>query len=72
MGVSSTGLLSLFGGGTGMWSFAPQITQPIFNSGALKARVRVSELDREMAVAGYEKGMLVAPGAFPGRPAATA
>ena len=60
VGVSSTELSSLFGGGTGMWSFAPQIMQPIFNSGALKARVRVSELEREMAVAGYEKGIQVA------------
>jgi outer membrane protein TolC len=43
-----------------MWTFAPQIMQPIFNSGSLKARVRVSELDREIAVAGYEKGIQVA------------
>ena len=60
VGISSTELSSLFGGGTGMWSFAPQIMQPIFNSGALKARVKVSELEREMAVAGYEKGIQVA------------
>jgi multidrug efflux system outer membrane protein len=43
-----------------MWSFAPQITQPIFNSGALKSRVKVTELERDMAVAGYEKGIQVA------------
>jgi outer membrane protein, multidrug efflux system len=55
IGISSAELSSLFGAGTGMWTFAPQITQPIFNSGALKARVRVSEVDREMAVAGYER-----------------
>jgi multidrug efflux system outer membrane protein len=60
VGVSSSELSSLFGGGTGMWSFAPQITQPIFNSGALKSRVKVTELEREMAVAGYEKGIQVA------------
>jgi len=59
-GVSSSELSSLFGGGTGMWSFAPQITQPIFNSGALKSKVKVTELEREMAVAGYEKGIQVA------------
>ncbi len=57
VGISSSELSSLFGSGTGTWSFVPQITQPIFNSGALKARVRVTELDREMAVAGYEKGI---------------
>jgi multidrug efflux system outer membrane protein len=60
VGISSTELSSLFGGGTGMWSFVPQITQPIFNSGALKAKVRVSELEREMAVASYEKNIQVA------------
>jgi outer membrane protein, multidrug efflux system len=60
VGISSAELSSLFGGGTGMWTFAPQITQPIFNAGALKANVRVSELDRQLAVAGYEKGIQVA------------
>jgi multidrug efflux system outer membrane protein len=60
VGISSAELSSLFGGGTGMWSFVPQITQPIFNSGALKAKVRVSELERDMAVASYEKGIQVA------------
>ena len=60
VGISSSELSSLFGGGTGMWSFAPQIMQPIFNSGALKSRVKVTELEREMAVAGYEKGIQVA------------
>jgi multidrug efflux system outer membrane protein len=60
VGVSSSELSSLFGGGTGMWSFAPQITQPIFNSGALKSRVKVTELERDMAIAGYEKGIQVA------------
>ena len=60
VGIASSELSSLFGGGTGMWSFAPQIVQPIFNSGSLKAKVKVSELDREIAVAGYEKGIQVA------------
>jgi multidrug efflux system outer membrane protein len=60
VGISSSELSSLFGGGTGMWSFAPQIMQPIFNSGALKSRVKVTELEREMAVAGYEKGIQLA------------
>ena len=56
-GISSAELLSLFGGGTGMWSFAPQITIPIFNSGSLKAKVKISEVDRDIAVATYEKGI---------------
>jgi len=60
VGISSSELSSLFGGGTGMWSFVPQITQPIFNSGALKSRVKVTELERDMAVASYEKGIQVA------------
>jgi multidrug efflux system outer membrane protein len=57
VGSVSTELSSLLGAGTGMWSFAPQILQPIFNAGSIKAKVRVSRVDREIAVARYEKGI---------------
>jgi multidrug efflux system outer membrane protein len=56
-GIESQELSSLLGAGTGMWSFAPQIAQPIFNAGSTKAKVRVSRVDREIAVARYEKGI---------------
>jgi multidrug efflux system outer membrane protein len=57
VGSVSTELSSLLGAGTGMWSFAPQIVQPIFNAGSTKAKVKVSRVDREIAVARYEKGI---------------
>ena len=55
LGSASSELSSLLGAGTGMWSFAPQIVQPIFNAGSTKAKVKVSMVDREIAVARYEK-----------------
>ncbi|HOG28761.1 MAG TPA: efflux transporter outer membrane subunit [Vicinamibacterales bacterium] len=57
LGISSSELSDLVGSGTGTWSFVPQITQPIFNSGAIAAKVRVARVDRELAVARYEKGI---------------
>jgi outer membrane protein, multidrug efflux system len=60
LGTMSPDLSGLFGSGTRTWSFAPQIVAPIFASGALKANLRVSQLDRDLAVAGYEKAIQVA------------
>lgn len=57
VGISSSELSSLFGGGTGMWSFAPQIVQPIFNAGATRSRVKVSQVDRDITIARYERGI---------------
>jgi outer membrane protein, multidrug efflux system len=57
VGSASSELSSLLGAGTGMWSFAPQIVQPIFTAGSTKAKVKVSMVDREIAVARYEKGI---------------
>jgi multidrug efflux system outer membrane protein len=56
-GIESAELSSLVGSGTGMWSLVPQVTQPIFNAGSTGAKVRVSKVDRELAVARYEKGI---------------
>jgi multidrug efflux system outer membrane protein len=60
VGLASAELSSLVGAGAGTWSFAPQITQSIFNAGATRAKVRVSQVDRELAVARYEKGIQLA------------
>ena len=59
-GTGSTELSDLFDGGTRMWSFAPSITLPIFTGGANWATLRVSEKDREIAVANYEKAIQTA------------
>ena len=57
VGSASAELSALLGAGTGTWSFVPQIVQPLFTAGATAARVRASRVDREIAVARYEKGI---------------
>lgn len=54
-GRGSDQLSDLFGGGTRLWSFAPRISIPIFNAGSLRASLKVSEAQRDIAVASYEK-----------------
>lgn len=54
-GAASTDLSGLFGGGSGAWSFAPAISLPIFDGGANAANLRVAKVDREVALAQYEK-----------------
>ncbi len=60
VGVMSSDLSELFGSGSGTWTFAPQIIAPIFAGGALKAKLTASEVDRDIAVAVYEKAIQVA------------
>jgi multidrug efflux system outer membrane protein len=55
VGSASAELTSLLGAGTGIWSFAPQLVQPLFTAGATKARLEASKVDREIAVARYEQ-----------------
>ncbi|MEO6699101.1 MAG: efflux transporter outer membrane subunit [Paraperlucidibaca sp.] len=54
-GSASTELSGLFGGGTRVWSFAPQIRIPLFAAGRNLANLRISQADRDIAVAQYEK-----------------
>ncbi|MBP1635520.1 MAG: multidrug transporter [Acidobacteria bacterium] len=56
IGLVSPDLSGLFSG-SGAWSLAPQLTAPIFNSGALKANVEATRLARDAAVAQYEKAI---------------
>ena len=53
-GTSSNELSDLFGAGTGLWSFIPSVSLPIFDAGARKANVRVAEAERDAALAAYE------------------
>jgi multidrug efflux system outer membrane protein len=57
VGSMSPELSSLFGSGTRTWSFTPQIVAPLFAGGSLWANLKVSKLDREIAVAQYEKAI---------------
>jgi multidrug efflux system outer membrane protein len=53
-GTASSSLDSLFGGGSGTWSFLPSITVPIFNGGRLKANQEYAEISKDIEVARYE------------------
>ena len=54
IGTMSPELSSLFSSGTGTWSFTPQISVPLFAGGALRAGLKVSEVNRDIAVVQYE------------------
>ena len=54
-GTISRDASNLFEGGTSMWSFMPQVSLPIFDTGRNIARLEVSEADRSIAVADYER-----------------
>jgi len=56
-GSGSTELSGLFGGGSGVWSFVPRITLPIFQGGRLRANLDVAKADRDIALAQYEKSI---------------
>lgn len=59
-GVSSSQLSELFKGGTGSWSFSPQLTLPIFDAGRISANLKVAEADRAISLAQYEKAIQTA------------
>jgi multidrug efflux system outer membrane protein len=59
-GIVSGDLTNLFKPAAGTWEFAPQITLPIFDAGARQAGYRAAEVDRDMAIAEYEKAIQVA------------
>lgn len=59
-GSASGTLGGLFDGGSGTWSFAPQIRIPIFEAGRLQASLDVAEVQRDINVALYEKAIQTA------------
>ncbi|UVH60516.1 AdeC/AdeK/OprM family multidrug efflux complex outer membrane factor [Variovorax paradoxus] len=59
-GTSSRELSGLFNGGSGNWSFAPQITLPIFDGGANRANLKIATVNRDISVAQYEKAIQTA------------
>lgn len=54
-GSSSAALDGLFKSGSGAWSFAPQITVPIFAAGRNRATLKVAEIENRIEIATYEK-----------------
>jgi multidrug efflux system outer membrane protein len=57
IGRASASLSSLFDAGNRAWGFAPQITVPIFTGGRLQAGLDVAKVEREIAVADYERAI---------------
>jgi multidrug efflux system outer membrane protein len=57
LGFQSSQLSNLFTGATRAWNFVPQITQPIFTGGRLKSTVRLTEAQKQEALAQYEKSI---------------
>lgn len=56
-GTASSTLDGLFEAGSGTWSFVPQISLPIFEAGRLSANLDATKVQREIAVAQYEKAI---------------
>lgn len=59
-GLMSSELSDLFRYDARTWSFAPQASIPIFDAGARKANLKVAQVDRDLAVAEYEKAIQTA------------
>lgn len=54
-GSASAELGGLFEAGSRAWSFAPQLSLPIFDAGRNRANLDLAEARRDIAVASYEK-----------------
>jgi multidrug efflux system outer membrane protein len=54
-GFQSNQLSNLFTGPSNVWSFVPQITQPIFTAGRLKSNVKFARAEQELALIRYQQ-----------------
>jgi outer membrane protein, multidrug efflux system len=59
-GTASAKLTDLFTGPAATWSYSPQINIPIFDTGGNRARLSVSNIDKEIEIANYEKAIQTA------------
>ncbi len=60
LGYASPAISGLFDGGQRVWSFAPQITVPLFQGGRLRAELRLAEIRKSTAIAEYERSIQTA------------
>ncbi|GGY28275.1 efflux transporter outer membrane subunit [Paludibacterium paludis] len=60
LGTLSPVMRGLFDSDHRAWSFSPQITLPLFHGGRLRAELRLAELRKSTAVAGYERAIQTA------------
>lgn len=56
-GVASNDLETLFSNGTSVWSFVPQLLMPLFDAGRNQANLDAAKVNKEIAVAQYEKAI---------------
>ncbi|MEQ8178293.1 MAG: efflux transporter outer membrane subunit, partial [Amphiplicatus sp.] len=59
-GTASAELNDLFSGGTGVWSFAPSVSVPLFTGGRNRAQLSSAKIDRDIAKAEYEQAIQAA------------
>lgn len=59
-GTASEQLSGLFKAGSGSWSFGPSLSLPLFDGGANAAAVDSARLDRDIALAQYDKAVQTA------------
>lgn len=59
-GTASTQLSGLFKSGSAAWSFAPQITLPLFTGGKNEANLDLSKIEKDVNIAQYEKTLQTA------------
>jgi NodT family efflux transporter outer membrane factor (OMF) lipoprotein len=55
IGTASTELDGLFGPGSRIWTFVPQISLPIFNAGRNRSNLTIGEKNQQILLAQYEK-----------------
>ncbi len=60
LGTTSSQFSQLFGAGTGVWSFSPQVTLPIFTGGKNRADLDAAKVATKIEVATYEKAIQTA------------
>jgi multidrug efflux system outer membrane protein len=60
LGTASASLSGLFGAGSGIWSFVPQLSLPLFDQGRNRANLQVAQADRDIRVATYERSIQAA------------
>jgi len=60
IGTGSDELGGLFSSGSWTWLVAPQVTLPIFTAGSNRARLKVANIDRDIALAQYEQAIQTA------------
>ncbi|SDU00937.1 outer membrane protein, multidrug efflux system [Verrucomicrobium sp. GAS474] len=55
VGTGANGMSGLFAKGSGLWQFAPEIRLPIFDGGVNAANLKVSKIDRDIALTQYKQ-----------------